>query len=190
MPFRLAFAPPVALGRIGLIDLGQDEAATVVARCSSGTNVNLEIKDSLVDIHGVTKDGCSDVEIAAIGASQFGVNLVELERAAPQVTSATSATSANVEDTTTDVVEASDDSGATGALDDLTIGLIAAGGALLLIMLLAFALWIVRRRRGQQSDSASGRDWLQPSRRSTAITLVTFAARVVMRLDSMSMTNE
>jgi hypothetical protein len=166
MPFRLMFEPAVALARIGLIDLAESESGTLRVQSADGTSVSVTIKDLLNDVHGVTKGGCSALEISSNGMSQFGVSLIELEAAEAQSTTSVSSTMIDgTADTSTVVIEASDTSNGTGVLDGLTIGLIAGGVALVLIMLLALAAWIVRRRRGVtgQSSSATGRDWLQES---------------------------
>jgi hypothetical protein len=162
-PLRLTFVPPVALSRIELENLGEEEQARLTATLiESGFSANTTISDPLVDVFAFSKTGFNVYEIAALGTASFRVVRIVFEPAqgADAVLSTTTLPSSELTDSPVGAADGSEN----GALDALTIGLIAGGVALVALIALILCIWLIKRPRRREETSnlhsfgASARD--------------------------------
>lgn len=148
-PFRLTFVPPVALSIIELENLGEEEQVRLTATLiENGFSANTTISDPLVDVFAFSKSGFNVYEIAALGTASFRVVRIVFEPA--QGTDAVSSTTTSLSIEMTDSPVGAADGDENGALDELTIGLIAGGIALVALIVLILCIWLIKRSRRRE----------------------------------------
>lgn len=118
----------------------------------------MAIINPLVDVFAFTKTGFNVYEIAALGSASFEVLRIVIEPAHPAdaVSSTTTLFQSDSSDSLPNVGNEN-----RGALDDLTIGLIAGGVALVVLIALILVVWLIKRprRRSEETINSSLHDF-------------------------------